>query len=297
MGILVHQATRVIVQGITGSAAAHHTAVMRAFGTQVVAGVRPKATVREVDGVPVFDTVAAAVRERPADASILFVPARAMRAAAFEALDAGVALVVMVSEHVPMHDAMAVFEHASDCGARVVGPNTPGLIDPAARCKIGFVPSDYYTPGPVGVASRSGTLTYEIVARLTRAGIGQTTCVGVGGDAMVGTTFPEIGRLFQDDPQTEAIVFVGEIGGSMEEEVAALVRERTVSKPVVAYLAGRNAPEGKRMGHAGAIVAGGRGSIRSKLRAFEEAEIPVAEVPAEVPALVRTALGLEHGGQ
>jgi len=296
MGILVHEGTRVIVQGITGSAAAHHTAVMLAFGTQVVAGVRPNANVREVHGVPVFDTVAAAVGERPADASILFVPAKAMKAAAFEALDAGVGLIVMVSEHVPMHDAMAIFEHASACGAQVVGPNTPGLIDPAARCKIGFVPSDYYIPGPVGVASRSGTLTYEIVARLTRAGIGQTTCVGVGGDAMVGTTFPEIARLFQDDPQTEAIVFVGEIGGSMEEVVAALVRERTVSKPVVAYLAGRNAPEGKRMGHAGAIVAGGRGSIASKLRAFEEAEIPVAEVPAELPVLVRRALGLEDGG-
>ena len=290
MSGLVSESTRVAVVGITGTAAAHHTQSMLAYGTQIVAGVRPKATVKEVHGVPVYDTVADAVAQQKANAAILFVPARAMRLAALQAIDAGIRLLVMVSEHVPTHDAMAIFERAREAGARVVGPNTPGLIDPAIRCKIGFVPADYYLPGPVGVASRSGTLTYEVVAGLTRVGIGQTTCVGVGGDAIVGTTFPAMLRLFQADPRTQAAVLVGEIGGSMEEEAAALVERGQVTKPVVAYIAGRNAPEGKRMGHAGAIIAGGRGTIRSKLDAFDAAGIPVAEVPSQVPALVQRAL-------
>jgi succinyl-CoA synthetase alpha subunit len=283
--------TRVIVQGITGDAAALHTRAMLDFGTRVVAGVRPGAPVPEVHGVPVFASVAEAVAAHPADASILFVPARAMRAAAFEALKAGIGLLVMVSEHVPVHDAMAVVERAAMAGARVIGPNTPGCIDPEARCKIGFVPERYFTPGPVGLASRSGTLTYEVVARLTAAGLGQSTCVGVGGDRVVGTPFPEMLRVFESDPRTEAVVLVGEIGGRMEEDAAALVRQGVVTKPVVVYIAGRSAPEGKRMGHAGAIVAGGTGSIASKLEALASAGIPVAEVLAEVPDLVRQALG------
>jgi len=290
MSVLVSEDTRVVVQGITGSAAAHHTETMLAYGTKVVAGVRPGASVREVHGVPVYATVAEAVREQAADASILFVPARAMKAAAFEAIDAGISLVVMVSEHVPAHDAMAVFEHAHKNSCRVVGPNTPGLIDPGARCKVGFVPAEYFVPGPVGLASRSGTLTYEMVSRLTEAGLGQSTGVGVGGDRIVGTTFPDMARLYEADARTEAIVLVGEIGGSMEEDAAALVRDGLVSKPLVAYIAGRGAPEGKRMGHAGAIVSGGRGSIDSKLQAFEEAGIPVAGLPSELPGLVQRVL-------
>ncbi len=290
METLVANTTRVIVQGITGSAAAHHTRAMLDFGTRVVAGVRPNPATREVHGVRVYDTSAEALAEHPAEASILFVPARAMKDAAINALDAGIRLLVMVSEHVPVHDAMAIFEVAREHGARVIGPNTPGLIDPAARCKIGFVPSEFFKPGPVGVASRSGTLTYEIVSRLTAAGIGQSTCVGVGGDPMVGTTFPAMVELFEADPRTRAIVLVGEIGGSMEEEAAALVSNGTITKPVIAYIAGRNAPEGKRMGHAGAIVADGRGSLGSKLEAFGAAGIPVAEVLGQVPDLVQSAL-------
>jgi succinyl-CoA synthetase alpha subunit len=290
MTALVSADTRVLVQGITGTAASHHTELMLEYGTKVVAGARPGAGGQRVHDVPVFDTAIEAVRETGADASILFVPARAMKGAAFEAMDAGARLLVMVSEHVPLHDAMEIVARAGDEGVDVVGPNTPGLIAPAARCKIGFVPSRYYVPGPVGVASRSGTLTYEIVSRLTLAGIGQSLCVGVGGDPVIGSTFPKMARLFEADPDTRAILVVGEVGGSMEEEVAEMKASGEITKPIVAYVAGRTAPEGKRMGHAGAIVAAGRGSIASKLEAFAAASIPVAAVPGEVVDLARNAL-------
>jgi len=290
MSALVDKETRVVVVGITGSAASHHTELMLAYGTDVVAGVRPGAAGQEVHGVPVFDTAQAAVEHSRPDAAILFVPAGAMKEAACEALAAGIGLVVMVSEHVPLHDTLVIVAEAEKAGARVVGPNTPGLIAPAARCKIGFVPSQYYLPGPVGVASRSGTLTYEIVSRLTLAGIGQSVCVGVGGDPVVGTTFADIGRLFEADPATAVILIIGEVGGGMEEEVADLARRGELTKPIVAYIAGRTAPEGKRMGHAGAIVAGVRGSIASKLAAFAAAEIPVADEPGAVVAKIRSVL-------
>ncbi len=287
MGVLVDSSTRVLVQGITGTAAQHHTLRMLEYGTNIVAGMRPGADGTEIHGISVFNTVKDAVSARQPNASILFVPAKAMRQAAFEAIDAGIALVVMVSEHVPVHDTMAIIAKATEHGANVVGPNTPGLISPVSKCKIGFVPSQYYVPGQVGVASRSGTLTYEIVSRLTSAGIGQTTCVGVGGDSIVGTTFTQ---MFEEDEETKLILLVAEVGGSMEEEVAQLVERGEITKPVIAYIAGRTAPKGKRMGHAGAIVAAGRGSIESKLKAFQAASIPVAEVPGEVVGLVREAL-------
>ncbi len=290
MSVLVDRETRVIVQGITGSAARHHTELMLKYGTKVVAGVRPGAGGQEVHGVPVFNSVAESVTKSDANAAILFVPVKAMKQAAFEALEAGIRLVVMVSEHVPLHDTMEIAAKAGEMGADLIGPNTPGLIAPSVRCKIGFVPAQYYRPGPVGVASRSGTLTYEIVSRLTLAAIGQTTCVGVGGDPVVGTTFPKMTRLFESDPETKAILMIGEVGGSMEEEVAALVQSGEVKKPVIAYIAGRTAPKGKRMGHAGAIVAAGRGSIESKLEACSAASIPVAAVPDEVVGLIRNAL-------
>lgn len=292
MSVLVDSSTRLLVQGITGSAAQHHTELMLEYGTNVVAGMRPGAGGTNVHGVPVFDTVAEAVDASGANASILFVPARAMKVAAFEALEAGIKLLVMVSEHVPLHDTMEIIAKARELDARVVGPNTPGLIAPPENCKIGFVPSQYYRPGIVGVASRSGTLTYEIVSRLTLAGIGQTTCVGVGGDPIVGTTFSDMARLFQADDGTEIILLIAEVGGSMEEEVAELALAGKITKPIVSYIAGRTAPKGKRMGHAGAIVAAGRGSIESKLEAFDRASIPVADVPDEVIGLVQQA---SHG--
>ncbi len=290
MSVLVDSDTRVLVQGITGNAARHHTELMLDYGTRVVAGMRPGAGGTRVHDVPVFDSVAEAVAAENPNASILFVPASAMRSASFDALQADIGLVVMVSEHVPLHDTMEIIAKAGEKGAAIVGPNTPGLISPSVKCKIGFVPSQYYMPGSVGIASRSGTLTYEIVSRLTLAGIGQTTCVGVGGDPIVGTTFSRMARLFEEDPETEAILLIGEVGGSMEEEVAEMVRRGEITKPVVAYIAGRTAPEGKRMGHAGAIVAAGRGSIKSKLEAFEAASIPVAAVPDDVVELVRGSL-------
>jgi succinyl-CoA synthetase alpha subunit len=290
MSVIVNSETKVLVQGITGEAAQHHTEVMMNYGTDIAAGMRPGSGGMTVHGVPVYNTVAEAVEAKKPNASILFVPAKVMKQAAFEALDANIGLIVMVSEHVPLHDTMEIIAKAKESGADVIGPNTPGLIAPSLRCKIGFVPSQYYIPGPVGVASRSGTLTYEIVSRLTLAGIGQTTCVGVGGDPIVGTTFSKMALLFEADPETKAILLIGEVGGSMEEEVAELVQKGEITKPVVAYIAGRTAPKGKRMGHAGAIIAAGRGSIESKLKAFEAANIPVAAIPDEVVELVKDSL-------
>lgn len=290
MSILIDADTKVLVQGITGEAAQHHTKNMLDYGTKIVAGVRPGAGGQRVHGVLVYDSVEKATAEHQLDASILFVPAKAMKQAALEALTAGIKLIVMVSEHVPVHDTMAIIEKAEQVGADVIGPNTPGLISPGAKCKLGFVPQQYFTPGQVGVASRSGTLTYEIVSRLTLAGIGQSTCVGVGGDGIVGLPFPKICRYFQNDPETKAILLVGEIGGSAEEETAELIAAGEITKPVVAYLTGRTAPPDKRMGHAGAIVAGGRGSIDSKLKAFAQVGVPVAAFPGEVAALLKKIL-------
>jgi succinyl-CoA synthetase alpha subunit len=290
MSILIDSTTRLVVQGITGKAAQHHARLMQEYGTNIVGGVRPGAGGSVVHGMPVFDTVVEARDACKPNMSILFVPAGAMKQAAFEALDAGIEQLLMVSEHVPIHDTMEIIAKAHRTGARIIGPNTPGLISPGARCKVGFLPSAYYIPGHVGVASRSGTLTYELVARLTETNIGQSTCVGVGGDPIVGTQFHEVVRLFEEDPETKAILLIGEIGGTMEEQAAALVQQGSVTKPIVAYLAGRSAPKDKKMGHAGAIVAGGRGTIASKMQAFEQAAIPVAEVPNDVVRLVRNAL-------
>lgn len=290
MSVFVNSETRVLVLGITGNAAQHHTEIMMNYGTSIVAGMRPGSGGIKVHGVPVYDSVAEAVAEKKPDAAILFVPATAMKQAAFDSLNANIGLVVMVSEHVPLHDTMEIVAQAEKSGINLIGPNTPGLIAPSVRCKIGFVPSQYYIPGPVGVASRSGTLTYEIVSRLTFAGIGQTTCIGIGGDPIVGTPFSKMARLFQADPDTKVILLIGEVGGSMEEEVAEMVRKGEITKPVVVYIAGRTAPKGKRMGHAGAIISGGRGSIESKLEAFEAASIPVAELPEGVVELVRKNL-------
>lgn len=290
MSILINSKTRVLVQGITGTAARHHTKLMQEYGTNLVAGVRPGAGGTEVHGVQVFNTVKEAFKECKPNTSILFIPANVMKQAAFEALEAGIKKSVMVSEHIPLHDTMEIIARAQQTQAQIIGPNTPGLISPSERCKVGFVPSTYYIPGYVGVASRSGTLTYEIVSRLSKAGIGQSTCVGIGGDPIVGTPFPTVLRLFQNDPETRAILLIGEIGGSMEEEAAELVQQGIITKPVVAYLAGRTAPSDKKMGHAGAIISGNRGTISSKLNAFKQASIPVAAVPNEVVSLIEEAL-------
>jgi len=260
------------------------------YGTKIVAGVRPGGGGEDVHGVPVYDSVVQATSKHPINTTILFVPPKGVKAAAFEALNAGIKTIVMVAEHVPLHDNLGILEEAEKRGALVIGPNTPGLISPPEKTKLGFVPSQYFMPGPIGVASRSGTLTYEIVSRLTLNGIGQTTCIGVGGDPIVGTPFPKILQFFEKDSETKVVLLIGEIGGTREEEAAEMIRDRKITKPVFVYLVGRTAPEGKRVGHAGALIEGSRGTIESKLACFSEAEVPVAETPADVIRIAKEIL-------
>lgn len=288
MAILVDERSRVLVQGITGREGALHTVRMRAAGTNVVAGTSPGKGGQDVDGVPVHSTVRAAVAESDADVAVLFVPARFARDAMIEAADAGIKLVVCVTEGIPVRDMAEVMAHLSRCGARLVGPNCPGLITPS-RCSAGIMPSDVFMPGSAGVVSRSGTLTYEVVHELTRAGVGQSTAVGMGGDSIHGLGFIECLELFEADPETEGVALVGEIGGDDEERAAAFVRER-MTKPVVGYVAGYSAPPGRRMGHAGAIVEGSAGTAADKKAALEAAGIPVAAAPADVARLLGEAI-------
>lgn len=290
MGILVDENTKIIVQGITGKAGSTHTKNMLDYGTRIAAGVRPGADGEEVHGIPVYNTVRSALEEHEANASILFVPSNLAKGAALEAIEAGIKLVVIIPEHVPLLDTLEIIETAKKHKSTVIGPNTPGLISPEARCKIGFVPNQYYIPGSVGVASRSGTLTYEIVSRLTLNGIGQTTCIGVGGDPLVGTPFPNLVKMFEEDTKTRLILLIGEIGGTQEENVAEMIINGDVKKPVVVYIAGHAVPSGKKMGHAGAIVSGGMGTIESKMRIFERAGVAVAKTPAEAVELVKENL-------
>ena len=296
MSILIDRGTRVIVQGITGRDGAFHTRQMLDYGTRVMGGVTPGKGGTEVHGVPVFDSVAEAVAETRANASVIYVPAPFAADAILEAADAGIGLIVCITEGIPVRDALVAFHHVAGMRERdgkgrprLVGPNCPGLISPGLS-KVGIVPGPICKPGPVGVVSRSGTLTYEVVHQLTEAGLGQSTCLGIGGDPIVGTSFADALELFEADPQTRAIALIGEIGGSDEEEAAQFIRRR-VRKPVVAFVAGQTAPPGKRMGHAGAIISGGSGTAAEKMAAFEAAGIPVARTPSEIPALIGEALG------
>jgi succinyl-CoA synthetase alpha subunit len=261
------------------------------YGTKIIAGTKPGGGGEEVHGIPVYNSVAEAVEKHSTiNTTILFVPPKGTKAAALEALKAGVKIIVMVAEHVPLHDNLEILEEGEKKGVLIIGPNTPGLISPSEQTKLGFVPSQYFIPGPIGVASRSGTLTYEIVSRLTLNGIGQTTCIGVGGDPIVGTPFPKILQFFEEDPETKAVLLIGEIGGTREEEAAEMIRDGRITKPVFVYLVGRTAPEGKRVGHAGALIEGSRGTIESKLACFSEAAVPVAETPAEVIEIAKKIL-------
>jgi len=284
MTVLVDQNTRVVVQGITGHQGTVHTRQMKQFGTQVVAGVTPGKSGTEVEGVPVFDSVRDAVRATNANASCIFVPAPYAKDALLEAVDAGIPLSVIVTEHIPFHDMLVMYHYSRSKGARIVGPNCPGLAVPGFA-KIGIIPNIVFRPGRVGVISRSGTLTYEIVNGIKEQGLGQSACIGLGGDPVVGTSFVDALPLFQADPETDVIVMVGEIGGTAEEDGAEYIRHH-VTKPVVAYIAGRSAPPGKRMGHAGAIISRGKGTAETKLAALSDAGARVARFPYEIPGLV-----------
>ena len=288
MSILVDSNTRLLVQGITGREGSFHTTQMVEYGTNVVAGVTPGKKGEQVAGVPVFDTVQEAVAETGVNASIIYVPAKFAPDAIYEAVDSGVALVVCITEGVPINDMVPVYAYVNANGARLIGPNCPGLITPG-QAKVGIMPGFIHEPGSVGLVSRSGTLTYEVVDMLTKAGLGQSTAVGIGGDPVIGTSFVDVLRLFEADPETESIVIIGEIGGSDEEDAAVFIREH-VTKPVVSFIAGQTAPPGKRMGHAGAIISGGSGSAADKIEALEAAGVRVAQSPSQVPALLKEAI-------
>jgi len=289
MSILVNRDTRLLVQGITGREGDFHSRAMLEYGTSIVAGVTPgKGGQTVLDGrVPVYDTVADAVAATGANASCVFVPAPSAPDAMLEAADAGVPLVICITEGVPALDMLRVHHVLRAQGVRLIGPNCPGATS-VGEAKVGIIPGDIHRRGPVGLVSRSGTLTYEVVQAMTDAGVGQTTCVGIGGDPIVGTSFVDVLAMLNADPETEAIVLIGEIGGDDEERAAAYCA-REVRKPMVAFIAGRTAPPGRRMGHAGAIISGGAGTAESKRRALQEAGIRVADSPSQIPALLREA--------
>jgi succinyl-CoA synthetase alpha subunit len=282
VSILIDRGTRVLVQGITGVEGRFHTSRMLEDGTNVVAGVTPGKAGQSVEGVPVYDTVIDAVAETGADASILFVPAASAADAVLEAADAGIALVVCLTEGIPVHDILPVLRYVDLVGAKLIGPNTPGLISPG-KSKLGVMAGYIHRQGTVGVLSRSGTLTYEVVHQLTALGVGQSTCVGIGGDPVVGLSYADLLPMFEADPGTEGIILIGEIGGSAEQEAAELIRAG-ISKPVVAYIAGRNAPPERRMGHAGAVVGGRSGTAEAKMKALAAAGATVVTSPAEIGA-------------
>jgi succinyl-CoA synthetase alpha subunit len=288
MAVLVGNDTRLLVQGITGREGTFHTEQAVEYGTRVVAGVTPGKGGQELNGIPVFDTVAQAAEETGANASVIFVPPPFAADAIMEAAAAGLPLVVCITEGIPALDMVRVWSFLQGRETRLIGPNCPGIITPG-QCKIGIMPGSIHLPGPVGVVSRSGTLTYEAVGQLTGLGIGQSTGVGIGGDPIVGTNFIDMLRLFEADSETRAIVLIGEIGGTAEEEAAAFVREH-VTKPVVSFIAGQTAPPGRRMGHAGAIIAGGKGTAKEKMAALRDAGIHVVESPAEIGQKIKEVL-------
>jgi succinyl-CoA synthetase alpha subunit len=288
MSILINENTKVICQGITGNAGTFHTRGCRDYGTQMVAGVTPGKGGQDIDGIPVFNTVGEAVSATGANATMIFVPAAFTADAILEAVDAGIEVIAAITEGVPVLDMVRVYEIVHERDVTLIGPNCPGLISPG-ECKIGIMPGYIHNKGSVGVMSRSGTLTYEAVWQTSNEGLGQSTCVGLGGDPIVGTSFIDLLKLYEVDDQTESIMMIGEIGGTAEEEAAQYVAEH-VTKPVAAFIAGRTAPPGKRMGHAGAIISGGKGTAAEKIKALEAAGIEVAESPADMGAAVVRAI-------
>jgi succinyl-CoA synthetase alpha subunit len=295
MSILLNADTRVIVQGITGRDGSFHAKSMREYGTKVVGGVTPGKGGETMDGIPVFNTVAEAVGRTRADCTVIFVPARFASGALREAADAGIPLIVCITEGIPVLDMVRDAAYVRERGCRLIGPNCPGLISPGAS-KVGIMPGRIHKAGGVGVISRSGTLTYEVVWTLTRAGLGQSTCIGVGGDPVIGTGFVELLAAFEADPDTTGVALIGEIGGN-DEETAAEYIARSMKKPVVSFISGRTAPPEKRMGHAGAIISGGKGTAEHKVAALREAGVPVADRPDEIPGLLSSRLAAPASGR
>ncbi len=283
----MNNSTKLIVQGITGREGSFHTRQMLAYGTPVVGGVTPGKGGEEAEGLPVFNTVREAVEETGANTSIIFVPPAVAADAILEAVDNGIELVVCISEGIPVHDMMRATAYTRGKGARLIGPNCPGLISPG-EALVGILPGVIFKPGNVGLISRSGTLTYEVVNEMTARGIGQSTCVGIGGDPIIGTRFIDVLKLFEEDPQTHVVAMIGEIGGSDEEEAAEYIK--SMSKPVVGFISGRTAPPGKRMGHAGAIISGNTGTAQSKIDALQSANVPVADTLSQIVDLVAERL-------
>lgn len=291
MAIWVDKNTKVLVQGITGSVGAFHTKQMLEYGTKIVGGVTPGKAGSKVEGVPVFNTVAEGVRATGANASVIYVPPAFAADAICEAFDAGLDIVVCITEGIPILDMVRVKRFMEGKKTRLIGPNCPGIITPG-ECKIGIMPGYIHRPGAIGIVSRSGTLTYEAVHQVTSLGLGQSTCVGIGGDPVNGTNFIDVLAAFQEDPKTEAVILIGEIGGTAEEEAARFVKTR-MTKPVIGFVAGQTAPKGKRMGHAGAIISGGKGTAAEKIEAFKEAGIAVAEAPSDMGLTLARRLGLK----
>jgi succinyl-CoA synthetase alpha subunit len=293
VSILVDKQTRVLTQGITGATGQFHTRACKEYGTQMVAGVTPGRGGTSFEGIPIFNTVEQAVQATGATASVIYVPSAFAADAIMEAVDADLSVVVCITEGIPVLDMVNVKRFMAGKRTHLVGPNCPGVITPGG-CKIGIMPGYIHTPGSAGVVSRSGTLTYEAVHQLTRLGIGQSTCIGVGGDPIIGLEHVDVLRLFEADPETDAVILIGEIGGTAEEEAAAFVRDH-MTKPVVAFVAGQTAPPGKRMGHAGAIISGGRGTAADKIKAFEAAGIRTAKSPAELGSTLAAVLNRSEG--
>jgi len=288
LSIIVGKDTKVVVQGMTGNEGRFHSAAMLRYGTKIVAGVTPGKGGQEVEGLPVYNTVEEAVGNHGADTSIMFVPARFAKSGVLEAIDAGIKTVVVITEGIPQNDEIEFVAKANKKGEVVIiGPNTPGVINPSNRMHVGVMPVHVFRPGTVGMVSRSGTLTYEIAWHISNAGLGQSTCVGLGGDPIVGLNFVKLLEMFKDDEETKGVVLIGEIGGSAEEMAAKYISETKYPKPVVAYIAGRSAPPGKRMGHAGAIIMGSAGTAKSKIDAFTAAGVPVAEKPSDIAKLLK----------
>jgi succinyl-CoA synthetase alpha subunit len=290
MAVLVNNDTRLVCQGITGASGSYHASACKAYGTKLVAGVTPGKGGTTFEGtVPVFNTVAEAVREAGANATMIFVPPPGAADAICEAADAGISLIVAITEGIPANDMVRAWRYLQGKNVRLIGPNCPGVITPG-QCKIGIMPGHIHKPGSIGVVSRSGTLTYEAVGQLSRLGLGQSTCIGIGGDPIIGTNHTDALRLFNEDPETEAIIMIGEIGGSAEEAACAYAKEH-VRKPIIGFIAGSTAPPGRRMGHAGAIISGGQGRAEDKFRAMEEAGVHIVRSPAEMGRRMAEVLG------